>query len=371
MGLILNVLQSIYLGALCVLMTPVGFVHRPLEWLRAIHHYRGEVAAAPNFAFDLCVDRFRPDQMHGIDLSSWKIACNGAEPIRMETMRRFADTFAPYGFAADTLYPAYGLAEATLFVSGGHRGRGVVSRTASSRALQDGRIEQPTGPNDERRLVGCGRPANGLTVAIVDPTRKRQVAPDVIGEIWITGPSVARGYWGRAETSAAVFRAELDGARGGAWLRTGDLGCVDAQGELYVTGRLKDVIIIRGANHYPQDIEATVARSHPALRRDCGAAFSVADGNGDEKLVVVQEVKRGWRGVVTVEDIVASIRAALANEHEVMARTVVLIEAATIPKTTSGKLQRTLTAKQWAEGKLTLWSGPQPPAADTVTSADL
>lgn len=366
MGLILNVLQSMYLGALCVLMTPVGFMHRPLEWLRSIHRYRGEVAAAPNFAFDLCVDRFRPQQMEGIDLSCWKLACNGAEPIRAETLRRFAETFAPYGFDAKALYPAYGLAEATLFVAAGRRGRGPTIRDVDAATLQAGRMTPAPDARNRRMLVGCGRVVSGLGLAIVDPSTRRRRDTGSVGEIWIRGPSVAQGYWGRTLETAASFQAEIEGEAEPCWLRTGDLGCVDADGEIYIVGRLKDVIIIRGVNHYPQDIEATVAASHPALRRDFGAVFAVPDEQGNDRLVVVQEVERRRHDATTTEDICGAIRAAVANEHEVMARTIVLIEPGTLPKTTSGKIQRARTRQLWSEGNLALWTERGQPAAEAM-----
>ena len=355
MGLILATLQPLFLGAPSVLMTPAGFMHRPLEWLRAIHHYRGEVTASPNFAFDLCVDRFQADAMEGIDLSCWKVALNGAEPNKAETMRRFTETFAPYGFDAKALNPAYGLAEATLMVCTGHRGRGVVSRPVSQSALHAMRVTEADDKRDQKFLVDCGYPPTGLDVAIVDPDTMERQPPDTVGEIWIKSSSVAQGYWGRPEESAAVFHAMIRG-EAGEWMRTGDLGCVDPAGALSVTGRIKDLIIIRGINHYPQDIEATVCGSHPALRRDCTAAFSITDRQDDEQLTVVQEVERGQGATATVAEITAAIRGAVVTGHNVMPRTIALIERGTLPKTTSGKIQRNLTRRLLIEGKLTPWA---------------
>jgi acyl-CoA synthetase (AMP-forming)/AMP-acid ligase II len=186
-----------------------------------------------------------------------------------------------------------------------------------------------------------------------------------IGEVWIQGLTVAQGYWGRPEESAAVFHAKIQG-EGGDWLRTGDLGCIDSTGELHIVGRIKDIIIIRGINHYPHDIESTVASSHPALRPNCTAAFSAADSHGDEQLVVVQEVERGQRETATTAELVAAIRGAVANEHDVTLRTIVLIEPGTIPKTTSGKIQRTLTRQLWIEGKLIPWAQTRQPAGEML-----
>ncbi len=207
MGLIINALQSLYVGAACALMTPVAFVQRPLIWLRAIGEYRAEVAGGPNFAFDLCVDRYRPEQMEGIDLSGWKVAFNGAEPVRAESIRRFSQTYAAHGFAASAMLPAYGLAEATVLVSAGHRGAGPVTRTVSSNALRAGHIAPPDNAADVHTTVGCGRAIGGERIAIVDPRTLVRLAAGQIGEIWVAGPNVARGYWKNPEASVAVFGA--------------------------------------------------------------------------------------------------------------------------------------------------------------------
>jgi acyl-CoA synthetase (AMP-forming)/AMP-acid ligase II len=351
MGLILNVLQSLYIGALCVLMAPVSFVQRPLGWLRAIHDYRGEIAGAPNFAFDLCLRRHQPRDMDGIDLSCWKVAFNGAEPVRASTMERFAATFARYGFDANSLHPAYGMAEATLLISSGKRGAAPVLRSVSRDALQRHEIRAPAAAEAAQRLVGCGRELCGERIAIVEPRRRRRLPPGVIGEIWVTGPNVAQGYWRNPAATAAVFEARLDGA-GEPWLRTGDLGFLDDDGELFITGRIKELIIIRGMNHYPQDIEETVQDCHPALRRHGGAAFSVLDDNDEEHLVVVQEVERTSRQQFAAGEIIAAIREAITREHEIAAREIVLIRTGTLPKTTSGKIQRDLARRMFLAGSL-------------------
>ena len=372
LGLILNLLEPLYLGATCVLMTPSGFMHRPLNWLRAIHAYKAEVAAAPNFAYHLCVDRFRPDQMEGVDLSGWKVAVNGAEPVRAVTMARFAETFAPYGLDARALQPTYGLAEATLVVRTAARGRGVTVSAVSAKALQARRIAPPE-PGDSQLIVSCGPAVDGVALAIVDPVTLRRAGSDQIGEVWVQASSVAGGYWRRPEESEATFRARiLDDSSTptpGLWLRTGDLGHMDAAGHLYLVGRLKDVLIIRGVTHYPQDIEATVADSHPALRRDFGAVFSVVDANGTEQVILVQEVERTQRHALVEDEVVAAAKAAVANNHEVALHKVVLIRPGTIPKTTSGKIQRNLTRLRWLEGSLEVWSAARA-GADEDAAAD-
>jgi acyl-CoA synthetase (AMP-forming)/AMP-acid ligase II len=350
MGLILNALQALYAGATCVLLAPAGFIQRPLTWLRAIHTYKAEVAGAPNFAFDLCVDRFRPEQIEGVDLSGWQVAFNGAEPVRADTLQRFASTFAPYGFHAEASYPCYGLAEATLLVSGGRRASGVATRTLSRRGLQDHRAVPPTSEADAQILVGCGRCLDGECLAIVEAEGRRRLGPGTIGEVWVHGPHVAKGYWRNATASAATFEAHIEGESVERWLRTGDLGFIGDDGELYITGRIKDVIIIRGINHYPQDIESTVQASHPALRRHGGAAFAVAGDRGSEKLVLVQEVERTQRHQIDRDEIADAIREAVANEHELAVHDILLIRAGAIPKTTSGKIQRGKARQLWQQG---------------------
>ncbi len=352
MGLILNVLQSLYVGACCVLLSPGTFMQRPMTWLRTIHDYRAEVAGAPNFAFDLCVSRFREEQMRDLDLSCWKLAFNGAEPVRADTIERFASTFGRYGFDAKAIYPCYGLAEATLLVSGGCRGVGPVMRTVSRDALQRNQVIAATKDDDHQVLVGCGRRLVGERIAIADSESQRKLAPCRIGEIWVSGPNVAQGYWKNAEATKSLFQGSIDGEGDASWLRTGDLGFLDERGELYVTGRIKDVIIIRGMNHYPQDIENTVQNCHPALSRHGGAAFALLDEDREEKLVVVQEVERAyWRRLET-EEIVGCIGEAIANEHEISASEIVLIRPGSVPKTTSGKIQRNLTRMLWMQGVL-------------------
>ncbi|HEV7786800.1 MAG TPA: fatty acyl-AMP ligase, partial [Thermoanaerobaculia bacterium] len=238
MGLIGNVLQPLYLGAHCILQTPATFLQRPLSWLAAISRYRATTSGAPNFAYDLCVRRIGAEQRAGLDLASWEVAFNGAEPVRPDTLERFAAAFAPQGFRRKAFYPCYGLAEATLFVSGGGKGALPVVEAAGARGL-----------------VGCGRPWMDQRLAVVDPESGRPVSDGQEGEIWISGPSVAQGYWGQPEATERDFRARLAGdpadAGEGPFLRTGDLGFLRG-GELFVTGRLKDLIIVRGRNHYPQ-----------------------------------------------------------------------------------------------------------------------
>ncbi|HSF42104.1 MAG TPA: amino acid adenylation domain-containing protein, partial [Thermoanaerobaculia bacterium] len=352
MGLIGNVLQPLYVGARCVLMSPHSFLQRPQRWLEAISRHGATTSGGPNFAYDLCARKVSPADLAGLDLSRWNVAFNGAEPVRPETLERFATTFAPAGFRREAFYPCYGLAEGTLFAAGGLCGRAPEVRAFEASALEQNRaVPVEAGPAPARRLVGCGHAWMEQEIAVVDPETGERCASGQVGEIWISGPSVARGYWGRAEETQRTFGAELPGS-GRPFLRTGDLGVI-SEGELFVTGRLKDLIILRGRNLYPQDIELTVEASHPALRAGCAAAFPV-EVAGEERLVVVQEIERRQQDHVDVEAVAEAIRRAVAEEHEARVHEVVLLEAGAIPKTSSGKIQRHACRAGYLAGSLAL-----------------
>jgi amino acid adenylation domain-containing protein len=342
MGLIGNVLQPLHSGGRCVLMSPVSFLQKPLRWLAAISRYRATTSGGPNFAYELCARKIGPEAKEGLDLSSWRVAYNGAEPVRAETLERFAEAFEPCGFRRGAFYPCYGLAEATLFVTGGEQGRFPRVEAVDAAALERHEVEPaPRESPTARLLVSCGRASMGQKVAVVDPEAGVELPPGMVGEIWVSGPSVARGYWKQDEATERDFNAFLLGAREsgeGPYLRTGDLGFF-SDGELFVTGRLKDLIILRGRNHYPQDIELTAERSHPDLRPGNGAAFSVEVG-GEERLVVAHEVERRRRE--GLEEVAEAVRRAVAEEHEVTVHEVVLLRVGTLPKTSSGKVQRRL-----------------------------
>ena len=337
MGLIGNVLQPLYVGARCILMSPLSFLQAPMNWLGAISRYRATTSGGPDFAYDLCVRKLVPDKAQALDLSSWTVAFNGSEPIHKETLDRFAAAFQPYGFCREAFYPCYGLAEATLFVTGGQKMAGPAAVAVKRTELAQNRIVSPAENTDALDLVSCGQGWLDQRIAIVDPETSTQCAPQTIGEIWVSGPSVAQGYWDRPDVSARTFRAHLTDTGEGPFLRTGDLGFIDA-GQLYVTGRLKDLIIIRGRNHYPQDIERTVERSSAALRPGGGAAFSL-EIEGEERLIIVQEVHRSVRKQDLAE-VIGAIREAVAEEHELQVYAVVLSKVGSVPKTSSGKVQR-------------------------------
>ncbi|MET9026518.1 fatty acyl-AMP ligase [Nocardia sp. NPDC004168] len=352
-GLIGNVLQPLYVGATSILMSPATFVRRPLLWLEAISRYRAHTSGGPNFAFDACVARAGTGEAPRMDLSSWKVAFNGAEPIRAETLTRFAETFAPYGFDARALYPCYGLAEATLLVTGSRKGRGPTKLDLDIEALGRGRYAD--GDADRMRAVaGSGRVLPKEALRIVDPGTGRICPPDRIGEIWVSGDHVAQGYWEKPEATAQTFRARCADDPARIYLRTGDLGVL-VDGELYVVGRLKDVIIVRGRNYYPHDIEHTVQAAHPALRIGGGAAFS-APGRDGEQIVVVQEVKRAYAPEDDVTDIVGAIRAAVVREHELTVGEVVLTSSGQVQKTSSGKIMRAAARKRYLAGGFEVWS---------------
>ncbi|MEV0539796.1 fatty acyl-AMP ligase [Nocardia salmonicida] len=343
-GLIGNVLQPVYVGATTVMMSPTTFIRRPLRWLEAISHYRAHTSGGPNFAFDACVARAAAGELPDLDLSSWKVAFNGAEPIRAETLDRFAKTFAPLGFGAQAVFPCYGLAEATLLVSASGKGRGPRLLDADIDALADRRYVAAA-VDRGRTLVGSGVALPGEDLRIVDPETGNPCPEGLAGEIWVAGDHVAQGYWGLPEATAETFHARIADDPERTYLRTGDLGVVVDE-ELYVVGRLKDIIILRGRNYYPHDIEHTVQRAHPALRPGSGAAFAVPGRDG-EKLVVVQELERDTDA--DTDDIAGAVRAAVLQEHELAVAEVVLAAPGTVQKTSSGKIMRSAARKRYLQ----------------------
>ncbi len=370
MGLIGNVLQPLTAGASCVLMPPLSFLQQPVRWLRAIHRYRATTSGGPSFAYELCARKVSAEEREGLDLSSWTLAFNGAEPVRAETLDRFTEAFAPCGFRREAFYPCYGLAEATLFVAGGRPGMPPVVERLSAAGLERGvAVADPAG----RPLVGCGGAWSGQRLEVVDPATGVPVAAGSVGEIWVAGPSIAAGYWERPEETARTFGARLaDGS--GPYLRTGDLGILRG-GELFVTGRLKDLIILRGRNHYPQDLEHTAGEAHPALEPGAAAAVAV-EVAGEERLVLVLEVGRRALRELAVPTVAAAVRRAIAEEHEVQVHEVVLLRPGTLPRTSSGKVQRHACRAAWLAGgegleiagrdavDLAAREGPEPAALD-------
>lgn len=369
MGLIEGLLDPIYTGFPAVVMSPTHFVQKPLRWLQAISRYRATHSGAPNFAFDLCARKVTVAEAAELDLSSWTLAYSGAEPVRAETLERFAEFFAPTGFRRESLYPCYGLAEATLMVSGGDKQHGPILLQVDPVMFEQGRI-LPAADQDgkSRTAIGCGHARHQTTIAIVDPLTRMPCPLDTVGEIWVSGPTVAAGYWQHTD-SGETFDAHLaDGT--GPYLRTGDLGIV-RDGELFITGRSKDLIIIRGANFYPQDIEWIAENAHEALRKGFGAVFSI-ERDGQEQLVVAQEIERQYRKMSAAEldGVAGVVRGAIADEFDLTTTSVVLLAFGTINKTSSGKIQRHACREDYLAGHLDmLWESKLAEADELVTPA--
>ncbi|MFF0612893.1 fatty acyl-AMP ligase [Nocardia tengchongensis] len=346
-GLIGNVLQPLYIGTTSVLMSPSAFIRRPLLWLSVISRYRAHTSGGPNFAFDACVARAAGAAELDLDLSSWRVAFNGAEPLRADTLQRFEKAFAPYGFDRGAWYPCYGLAEATLLVTGSVPGSGPRFLDADSTALEERRFIPPIGGRT-KTLVSSGRVLADEDVRIIDPGTGELCASDRIGEIRVSGGHVAAGYWRNPEASARTFGVD-DG-----FLRTGDLGLL-VDGELYVVGRSKDIIIIRGRNYYPQDLEQAAQSAHPILASGVCAAFA-APGRDGEQLVIVHEIRHP--DPADPADLIAAIKAAILTEHGIAPAAVVLTAPGQVQRTSSGKIRRSAARTRYLENEFTPWSAP-------------
>ncbi len=347
MGLIGPILQTAVAGGSAYLMAPSAFLQRPLRWLQAISRFGATLSGGPNFAYDLCVRKVRDKDVTDLDLSTWRVAFSGAEPIRSETLRSFAQTFSPHGFRTASFFPCYGLAEGTLYVSSGALDQGVVQLAADADALADGQLVAG-GSGKQVTLVSSGRVFEDQeTVLVVQPESGVPVADGQIGEIWSRSPSVARGYWENEAATQEVFGATPVGYEG-TFLRTGDLGFF-REGELFIAGRLKDLIIIAGKNHYPQDLEKGMECSHPALRPGAAAAFAV-EADEQERLVLIQELE--YRAKPDPAEVFAAIRQAIAEQHEVEVHAIVLVKPGSIPLTSSGKIMRRACRSRFLAGEL-------------------
>lgn len=350
MGLIGGVLQPLYSGFPVTLMSPIDFLQKPFRWLEAISRYKATISGGPNFAYDYCARKITPEQIACLDLSNWEVAFTGAEPIRAQTLEKFAQTFASCGFRKETLLPCYGMAEATLMVTGSLKTEPPVIYRVESAALEQNRVVPVNNGENIREIVSCGQSWLNQKIVIAHPETLTQCLSNQVGEIWVSGASVACGYWNQPQETERVFQAYLADTGEGPFLRTGDLGFLH-DGELFVTGRMKDVIIIRGQNHYPQDIELTVENSHPALQPNGGAAFSI-DVKGAERLAIVQEVKRSYLRKLNVKEVVESIRRSIAAQHDLKVYATALVKTGSIPKTSSGKIQRHACRTQFLSGSL-------------------
>ena len=352
MGLIGNVLATIHAGGRCILFSPLDFLAEPHRWLSAISRYRGTTSGGPNFAYEMCVQKITPAQRETLDLSSWKVAFNGSEPVRASTLERFHETFSPHGFRKEAFLPCYGLAEASLIVSGRSNPEGPTIATFDVTKLEIGNRAVETTSPDGRRLVGCGPPAEGLVVRIVDATAGVVAEDGDIGEVWVAGGSVSSGYYDDEEATRDTFGATLPDAPGMRFLRTGDLGFFGPRNELFIAGRVKDLLILRGRNYYPQDIERIAEAAHHALRPGCSAAFAIDDGE-DVGVAVIAEYDTKKAGTESdLDDAIAKIREAIGDEHELRVPVIALLKPGEIPKTSSGKVMRSAARRAFEEGKL-------------------
>jgi acyl-CoA synthetase (AMP-forming)/AMP-acid ligase II len=372
MGLIGGILQPAYSGFPLWLMSPAAFLQRPARWLQAISRLRATHSGAPNFAYELCARRVSDDDRRVMDLSCWRVAFSGSEPIRHGTLTSFQRAFGETGFRWEALTPAYGLAESTLLVSGSTSVDGPASVDLDRDALRRGLISVAPPSTAAISIVSCGPASDLARIVVVDPVRRQRCAAGSIGEIWIAGPSVARGYWNRPDETKATFHAFLDAPDDGPFLRTGDLGFLHG-GSVFITGRLKDVLIVRGMKHYPQDLELTAERADEGIRAGCVAGFAIdVPGKPGESVVIVAELDLrerqtdgGDEKCAAHQHVLTAIRRDVADEHNITLAAIVLVSAGTLPRTTSGKLQRFLCREAYLDGTLdviTHWAAPDAPS---------
>ncbi len=353
MGLIAKILQAVYVGSLCVLMSPVHFIQKPWRWLKAISEYKAKLSGAPNFAYDLCVEKIKPEQLIDLDLSHWQIVYTGAEPVRSMTIDKFSRKFAVCGFNKESFYPCYGLAEITLNATSNDVKGSPKCITLATNKLEQGIVERVVTAVDgenTRTFVACGKALRDQKIKIVNPSTLNEVNENEIGEIWLSGPSKTLGYWNKPEETALTFHAEIANKPGVKYLRSGDLGFLQAE-RLYIVGRHKDLIIIRGKNYYPIDIEFSSESAALELEQNDSAAFSI-EVEGVEQLVVVQTVKRTEIRKVDSIKIKEFIRKTIIDDHEINPYEIVLVIPGQIPKTSSGKVQRKLCKQLYLEQAL-------------------
>ncbi len=363
MGLVGGVIQPTYVGGTVIMMSPVDFILKPYRWLQAISHYRATTSGGPNFAYELCIRKTTPEQRATLDLSCWEVAANGAEPVLAETLELFCNTFSPYGFRRKAFCPAYGMAETTVMISLCARATEPTVQTVHRQALEQNQVESAKDQRKSRQraLVGCGQIGQNHTLVIADPVTSRRCLPNQVGEIWISGPSIAQGYWNRPDETEKTFKAYLTDTGEGPFLKTGDMGFLQGD-ELFIAGRQKDVIILWGRNHYPHHLEMTVEQSHPALRPGGGAVFGL-EINGEEQLVVAQEVESRYLPSLDTDAVIKAIRQALVSHHMVETYAIVLLRPGSVPKTPTGKTQRSACRTQFLEGRLNViaqWLNSQP-----------
>lgn len=349
MGLIGGILQPLFTGNPVTLIPHLLFLQRPIRWLQAISRYKATTSGGPNFAYELCLRKVRPEQREQLDLSSWEVAFNGAEPISYSTMEQFAEFFAPCGFRMESFLPCYGLAESTLLVSGGPKTRLPMAENFEKAGLEKKQVFiTPERNITTKSIVGCGQIMEGQKIRIVDPETLNLCPPDQIGEIWVSSPSVTKGYWNKATESASTFGAQITRTGEGPFLRTGDLG-FRYKGELHITGRLKNLIIIDGKNHYAHDLEKTVQASHPSISSSGSAVFSI-DNSGREQIVVMAEIQQ--KLLENIEEVKKAIRMAIAEHHELPIYDIMVVPPGNIPRTTSGKIKHFLCRQNYLSNTL-------------------
>lgn len=354
MGLIGGVLTPVFVGTKVTLMSPLSFLKNPYIWLKTISDMGAKVSGGPNFSYQYCVRKVSDEQLQELDLSSWQVAFNGAEPIQVDSLNSFADKFGQCGFDSKAFLPCYGLAEATLFVAGSPATRGPKVMHADLDQLSKGQLnldQHETAGKGTAPLVSSGVLAIETDVQIVNPQSHEVCESGEVGEIWVNSPSVAQGYWNKPSFSDSVFRAQLKGDNGKTYMRTGDLGFM-WDNELYVTGRIKELIIVAGKNHYPQDIELSLQSSNPTFRKGCGAAFAITE-QGKEQLVVMQEVSGAAAGQTDFQQLALAASRVIATRHGITPKALVFIAQGTLPKTSSGKIQRTEAKKIYELGNIT------------------
>ncbi len=352
MGLIGNILQPLFVGFPCIFMPPMAFLQKPIRWLRAISKYKATTSGGPNFAYDLCIKKVKlTEELLDLNLDSWELAFNGSEPVMATTLEQFSQKFSNYGFKHSAFYPCYGMAESTLFITGGLKQiPPTIERVKKHELCLNKVFTTISDDKDICLVVGCGKARADVKVIIVNPETLNRCSDKQIGEIWISSSSVAQGYWNhQTQETKEVFQATLKDTNETYFLRTGDLGFVK-EGELFVTGRMKDIIIIRGCNYYPQDIELTVGKSHPALEFGVCAAFTI-ESNGEIKLVIVQEIKRAYFKRLAINEILESIQESVITNYDLQVFKTLLTKPNTIPRTSSGKIQRYACRDSFLFGK--------------------
>jgi acyl-CoA synthetase (AMP-forming)/AMP-acid ligase II len=371
MGLIGGVMQPLFAGLPAVLMSPIALAQQPFLWLQGLSKYQITTSGGPNFAYDLLCHKITDEQRASLDLSHWEVAFTGAEPVRAETLDKFSQLYEPCGFKKEAFYPCYGMAEATLFITGGYAQKYPTITYLDKLALTEDQVMAVTPDNpNSKAVVSCGHTWLGDEVIIVNPETKIQCSGDRIGEVWAAGSGVGKGYYQREEQTEATFQATLADNPNQTYLRTGDLGFIK-DGELYITGRIKDMMILWGRNHYPQHIEETVASCHPALRPNHGAAFSV-DLGGEEQLVIAHEINRTDLRTINAEEVIGAIRLAVGEQNMANVFAVALLKTSSIPKTSSGKIQRKACQSMFLDGSLNTvaqWQQSEIPETDITDLA--